>query len=239
VDRRFLKMQAQAWARYRSLSAQADEWARGAGDETLTDDDVTANGPGSYLHNTETIRAWLPRVFSSYGIESMLDVPCGDGNWMRHVDLTGIHYIGWDVDAGNIRHARRRMPGHILACVNILSPLAEAPAVDLIFCRKFLPHLPNAAIRRVLETFIDSGARYLIADNYHADNDVDCPLDGGHTGAVGSHAPLPGYYYRPVNLEAEPFNLPGRVEAIDEPGLPGEQYADIRQEMVLFDLDQT
>jgi hypothetical protein len=41
-----------------------------------------------------------------------------------------------------------------------------------------------------------------------------------------------------VNLEADPFNLPGRVEAIDEPGLPGEQYADIRQEMVLFDLQQ-
>jgi len=31
--------------------------------------------------------------------------------------------------------------------------------------------------------------------------------------ACGSPDPLPGYYYRPVNVEAYPFNLKGRVES--------------------------
>jgi len=31
--------------------------------------------------------------------------------------------------------------------------------------------------------------------------------------ACGSPDPLPGYYYRPVNVEAYPFNVKGRVES--------------------------
>jgi hypothetical protein len=223
VDERFVNAQAGAWLQYRAHSAH----------------DETTNGPGSYLRNTEAVRAWLPHVFDRYHIESMLDVPCGDWNWMRHVDLTNIEYTGWDVEPTTISQNQARF-GYShwhFECVNLLT-VDRLPAVDLIFCRKFLTHLPNTAIRHVLDKFLDSGAHYLIADNYHAANDVACPLDGGHTGAVGSPTPLPGYYYRPVNLEADPFNLPGRVEAIDEPGLPGEQYAEIRQEMVLFDLQQ-
>jgi len=222
----FEEFQARAWMLYRNMSL-----AQGA---------ESANGPGSHLANTVAVRRWLPSVIERYHITLMLDAPCGDLNWMQHMLPHLEHYIGWDVDPGNIVQAESRMEelGSSLRCVNLLTvPPEEIPPVDLIFCRDFLQHLPNDQIQRVLDKFIEGGAPYLITNSYRgADNyAVECP-EGGHTGAVGSRETLPGYYYRPANLEAEPFNLKGRVEAVVEPTIVGEDYSHIVEELVLFDL---
>jgi hypothetical protein len=199
----------------------------------------TVNGPGSLVESTEVVRRWLPEVIGHCGIESMLDAPCGDWNWMQHVPLHGVHYLGWDVDLtttlnNQARHASAQVE---FDHVNLLAEQTVVPKVDLIFCRDFLQHLPNDQIRAVLDKFIASGSRYLITNNYvDADNDaVECPLDSGHTGAQGSPEPLLGYYYRPVNIEAPPFSLAGRLEAIIE-GAGDEDYNEINQELVLYDL---
>jgi hypothetical protein len=45
----------------------------------------SASGPGSSLLDTETLRAGLPAMFDGFGIHRMLDAPCGDFHWMRHI----------------------------------------------------------------------------------------------------------------------------------------------------------
>ena len=55
------------------------------------------SGPGSEIRQTEKIRRALPRIFKRYGVRSMLDIPCGDFNWMRRVDLDKIQYLGADI----------------------------------------------------------------------------------------------------------------------------------------------
>src|ERR1700683_3686127 len=45
------------------------------------------SGLGSSLAQTEAVRAALPTLCRDLGISSMLDIPCGDLNWIRHVDL--------------------------------------------------------------------------------------------------------------------------------------------------------
>ena len=57
----------------------------------------SVSGWGSELRNTEQIIRELPGFLRRFGITSMLDVPCGDFNWMRFVDLDGIDYIGADI----------------------------------------------------------------------------------------------------------------------------------------------
>jgi len=56
------------------------------------------SGFGSSFSSTENIRRNLPSLFKDYGIKKVLDAPCGDFNWMRHVvPISGIQYIGGDI----------------------------------------------------------------------------------------------------------------------------------------------
>jgi hypothetical protein len=45
------------------------------------------SGPGSSVEQTAVIRDRLPKLIAELGINSMLDIPCGDLHWMQHVDL--------------------------------------------------------------------------------------------------------------------------------------------------------
>ncbi|CAE6935807.1 hypothetical protein [Paraburkholderia domus] len=60
----------------------------------------SVSGWGSEQGNTERFVRELPDLASRYNVTSVLDVPCGDFNWMRHVDLGDIDYIGADFVAG-------------------------------------------------------------------------------------------------------------------------------------------
>jgi hypothetical protein len=88
------------------------------------------------------------------------------------------------------------------------------PAVDLIFCRDCLVHLPLFDIHAALHNFRQSGATWLLTTTF----------------TRRSHNPdiLPGSW-RPINLQAPPFNLPAPTRLIDElcterPG--GEDFSD-------------
>lgn len=225
VSSDFIRTQAKAWSTYRQMALPDHE---------------SVNGPGSSLASTEVVREWLPRVLEAYKIQAMLDVPCGDWNWMQHVDLSNVLYGGWDVDAEQISRNVQRYGQTAVRAFEVHNILTEddIPPVDLILCRDLLQHLPNSAILRVVGKFIASGVPYLITNSYAgAANDItDTPYDSGHTGAWGSEDSLPGYYYRPVNLEAEPFCLPGRIDSVTEAVLHEEAYSEIPQELVLFDL---
>ncbi len=55
------------------------------------------SGPGSSLRQTAVIRDQLPKLIAELGITSVLDIPCGDMNWLQHVDLGSTRYIGADI----------------------------------------------------------------------------------------------------------------------------------------------
>jgi hypothetical protein len=57
----------------------------------------SVSGPGSTVAKTESIRGLLPILFKKFQIRSILDVPCGDFNWMQLLDLQGISYIGGEI----------------------------------------------------------------------------------------------------------------------------------------------
>lgn len=221
----FVARQARAWIQYRAQSPHEE----------------SVNGPGSTLGATEYLREWLPDVFASYEIKTMLDAPCGDTNWMRRVDLGDVRYVGWDVDPILIVQNSDSPEWQGRATFQSVSLLeVEAvPCFDLIFCRDFFQHLPNEAIVEVLGKFVVSGSSYLITNHYVRSNNWnhDCPLDSGHYGAINKNELLPGYYYRPVNIEQTPFSLKGRLESIVEPVLEEEDFSNYIQEMVLFDLE--
>lgn len=163
------------------------------------------SGEGSSLEATKFIRKELPALLRSLGIKSMLDVPCGDFNWMSRIDLRGIEYTGWDIVIEAIEHNRAHYletAGRSFEWMDVV--VAPVPNVEFIFCRDLLQHLSFAEVFMVLDNFKNSAARWLMVTSYNQTR-VNKDIAAGD--------------YRPLNLFIEPFNLPASIFAIDEGGL--------------------
>jgi hypothetical protein len=55
------------------------------------------SGPGSSTSFTHTTREYLQDIIERYAVRSIVDVACGDWNWMRQIDLAALgvqSYIG-------------------------------------------------------------------------------------------------------------------------------------------------
>ena len=57
----------------------------------------SVSGGGSELEQTNSVIKEINIILKSYSIKSILDLPCGDFNWMRFVDLAETKYIGADI----------------------------------------------------------------------------------------------------------------------------------------------
>jgi hypothetical protein len=55
------------------------------------------SGTGSVKEQTESLINELDKLLKDMNISSILDIPCGDFNWMQKVDLSNIDYIGADI----------------------------------------------------------------------------------------------------------------------------------------------
>ena len=166
------------------------------------------SGTGSGLAETARIRAELPTLLRRLGIRRLLDVPCGDFHWMRHVDLRGVEYVGGDIVEAIVERnqalyddpGRRRF-------VRVDLTTGPLPGADLVLCRDCLVHLSYANIARALAAVRSSGARYLLTTTFPSRDANDDSADGD---------------WRPLNLERAPFSLPAPlwslVEGCDEEG---------------------
>lgn len=178
----------------------------------LWDGAESRSGVGSSLAATATLRADLPPLLRSLGVTRLLDIPCGDFHWMRHVDLGGIDYIGADIVASAIEENRRRhaSPARKFIVADLTTgPLPEA---DAIFCRDCLVHFSHASIDRAFQVMRASGATFLLATTFPARERNPDIIDGD---------------WRPLNLERAPFRLPAPVATIvEECDEEGGAYAD-------------
>jgi hypothetical protein len=157
------------------------------------------SGVGSELAATENVRAYLPELFGRLNVRSFLDAPCGDWNWMQHVDLSGIEYIGADVvpkiiDENTERYAR---PGMRFVVADLAT--ADLPRADLIMCRDCWVHLSFRDISAILENFRRSGAEWLLVNTTASQR--------------RNRNKRTGLMWRYLNLELPPFEFPPPIEA--------------------------
>ena len=160
----------------------------------------TKSGTGSTLASTQKIIDTLPHILHKYAIKAMLDIPCGDFNWMKEVNIGTAQYTGADIVPAIINENNRKYSSP--ARTFIVADLAEdhLPKVDLIFCRDCLVHLSYNDIHKALQNIHHSGATYLLATTFSSHNNIDI-ITGN---------------WRPINLQAPPFNLPSPIEIINE-----------------------
>jgi len=166
----------------------------------------SVSGGGSSLLQTRAIRAALPSLLRELQCEVLVDVPCGDFNWMKEVCFDG-SYIGGDIVDDLVQENQRRYGNSNRRFVRADVIEGPLPRGDLVLCRDCLVHLSHAKVRRALQTIKRSGAQYLLATTFRrVTRNVDIP-----TGA-----------WRPLNLTLPPFNLPAPLRSIEEDALaPG------------------
>jgi glycosyltransferase involved in cell wall biosynthesis len=158
------------------------------------------SGHGSSASATRFIRTALTQLISDLGVKSMLDVPCGDFNWMRLLD-SQVDYFGADIvpqliEANQKRYSR---PGRVFGLLDVVKdPL---PRADLVFSRDLLVHLSEQDIRSALKNIFDSGAKYLVATTFTS-RDKNVNIETGP--------------WRTLNLQRPPFSFPPPIRLINE-----------------------
>jgi hypothetical protein len=174
-------------------------------------DPESRSGPGSSVHRTRLVRPALAQMFRDLTVQSVLDVPCGDFNWMRLTEMTGILYTGADVVPEIVQRNLDLYSGKSrrFVCLNMI--VDPVPFADLILCRDGLVHLSFADIASALHQMRSCRATYLLATTF----DAHTPNLDIQTGD-----------WRPLNLQLPPLSFPSPICKIWDGPRPDGTYPD-------------
>jgi SAM-dependent methyltransferase len=164
-------------------------------------DEESVSGRGSILARTVVIRRELPGLLAGVGARSLLDAPCGDFNWMRHVGLGGVEYVGADVVPELIERNRAAYEGEGRRFVTLDIVRDELPRADVALCRDCLIHLSFRDARAAIANFKRSGTGFLLATTHPR---------------VGKNRDIRSGSWRSVNLQLPPFSFPEPLRLVVE-----------------------
>jgi len=165
------------------------------------------SGPGSNLDKTNNMRQLIAELVLNGGVKRIVDVPCGDMNWMGTLlpllKEAGVKYLGMDVVGDVVQRNQEKYGGEEGVEFRQLDltkdQLPSMDEGDLILCRHLMFHLPPAENLKIIEKFERSGAGVLMMTTYlRADENYrDFVL------AMGHHVNL----FRAPYCATDPFKL--------------------------------
>lgn len=164
-------------------------------------DHESKSGPGSNQEKAAVVKGVIEKVILNYQIKSILDIPCGDFNWMKDVDLSNCVYTGGDIVESLIEYNRSafRQRGDV-SFVPLNLATSALPLNDLLFCRDCLVHFSFADIKTALSNIKRSKSNYFLTTTFpdHQNRDI---ITGD---------------WRPLNLQEAPFNFPAPIVLFNE-----------------------
>ncbi|MDR2407024.1 MAG: class I SAM-dependent methyltransferase [Bacteroidales bacterium] len=186
----------------------------------LWESQESKSGLGSTIEATTIIRRQLPLIIEKYDIHSMLDVPCGDYNWMKMVEKT-CDYIGGDIVVDMIENNQKLYASEKVQFKLIDITKDTLPTVDLIFCKDCLQHLNDENVLKALHNFKNSGSKYLLVTSYPK-TCINYDIEDGD--------------YRALNLRKSPFYLPKPILKVKEAHHHGIKGVEIDKTMYMYKL---
>ena len=165
------------------------------------------SGSGSREDLTRGYRTFLQNFMRDQHIASVVDLGCGDWQFSRHVDWTGIDYTGVDVSSV-ILGATKAFARDGIRFLNANAVSDPLPAADLLIAKDVFQHWSNADILAFLPRL----------QNYR----VALITNGFPRHAMAYvNADMPtSFQYRPVDLSRPPFKLAGQWVYSFEAGDP-------------------
>jgi hypothetical protein len=161
-------------------------------EDNYWDGNISVSGPGSSLESTQALRKALPNLLATLGARSILDIPCGDFQWMKDVPLGIDKYIGADIVLPLIQNNREAFGdrGEFFH-VDLLRD--RLPSADIIFCRDCLVHLSFREIQLALRNIKRAFPKHFITTTF--------PYQKENADTVTP-------YWRALNMQLTPFNFP-------------------------------
>ena len=155
--------------------------------------DESVSGGGSTLVQTQKLIVELSKLLQNKEIKSMIDIPCGDFNWMQKVNLDNIRYTGADIVDELICENIQKYEANNIK-FQVLDIIRDPiPANDLIFIRDCFVHLSYNDIFKAIANIKKSGCKYLLTTTFtdrHSNYDI----------ITGE--------WRPLNFQNKPFLFP-------------------------------
>lgn len=161
----------------------------------------SVSGTGSEVAQVKSLVSNLIKLFNELNIKSVLDIPCGDFNWVKNIDFSNINYIGADIvveliNKNNRLYAKSQISFQVLDIIT-----DSLPKSDIIFIRDCFVHLSEEDIFKSIENIKLSGCKYILTTTFtETQHNYDIP-----TGA-----------WRTLNLQKKPFNFPDPILVINE-----------------------
>jgi SAM-dependent methyltransferase len=152
------------------------------------------SGSGSTPEFTISYREFLADFLKKRSIRSVVDLGCGDWQFSRLIDWSGINYTG--IDVSTIARKNIKMfakPGIRFIEMNGASP--DLPTADLLIMKDVIQHWSNEDIEKFLPNL--PKFKYALITN------------GSHKGSGETNLPSRAGGCRPVDLTAAPFALRG------------------------------
>ncbi len=169
--------------------------------ENFWESNESSSGIGSEIKNTKEVLKAIKLIIKQFKIKSILDIPCGDFNWMSSLDMENIDYKGFDIVRSVIKENNRKYkkPNVNFYYSDIIN--SELPKADLMFVRDCLVHFSFEDIKKSIFRIKQSKSNYLLSTSFvNLEKNTDIYTAD----------------WRPINLEKEPLNFPKPIIAINE-----------------------
>ena len=164
------------------------------------------SGMGSTLQFTQNTRECLPKIWKHYGIKKVLDIGCGDFNWMKEIVSSLDYYKGIDIVDGitHLNKERHEVKGKVEfeTCDIIEECNYKARDFDAVILKDVLVHFPTEVSSSVITKLKNIGIRYVFITHF-SETKENLDLD-----AFGQ--------WRPLNMSIDPFGLGSPIEIITE-----------------------
>ena len=127
----------------------------------------SVSGSGSEKKTTKEVLNIINQVLEDYNIHSILDIPCGDFNWIGDSNVTEIEYVGADIVPEIIKSNNDKF-SEVAKLTFIHSDVvtSKLPKVDLVFTRDCLVHLSNVEVHLALGNIAKSNSTYLLTTSF-------------------------------------------------------------------------
>ncbi len=181
------------------------------------------SGEGSEMKQVAVLIQELNQLIKNKQIKTLLDIPCGDFNWMRKVDLSNVEYYGADIVESLIKKNIEENKESQNLRFEVLDLMKDdLPKNDLIIVRDCLVHLSYDDIFKSIENIKKSGSKYLFTTTYPSHKTNFDIVTGD---------------WRRLNLLEKPFNFPKPILIINENCTEGNgEFSD--KSMLLWEINQ-
>lgn len=160
----------QRWARLRSRVKPVgpDDVRRAFSDIYENDKWEGGSGAGSFPEYTGPYVGTVQQFLHDYEIKSVVDLGCGDWQFSRLIDWSGVEYLGLDVVETVVEANRKKFANESIAfeVATVGEPL---PPADLVVCKDVLQHLPLSIVADYLAEFRQRYKHILVTNDVYPD----------------------------------------------------------------------